>query len=78
MVREHQVDAAGLDVEGGPQVFGGDRSALDVPARPAAAEPGVSGGLALVTRSLATRCRERLLIRLQAIAKAEGPAYGPV
>ena len=28
----------------------------------------------LVTRSLASRCRQRLLIRLQAIAKVEGPA----
>ena len=46
VVREYQVRAAGLDVEGVAQVFGGDRRALDVPAGPAAPEPGVPGRLA--------------------------------
>ena len=46
VVREHQVRTARLHVEGGAQVIGGDRGALDVPAGPAAAEPRVPGGLA--------------------------------
>jgi hypothetical protein len=39
VVREHQVGAADLDVEGRAQVLGGDRRALHVPAGSAAPEP---------------------------------------
>jgi len=46
VVREHQVVTAGLHVEGGAQVVGGDGRALHVPAGPAAAEPRVPGRLA--------------------------------
>ena len=41
VVREYQVRAAGLDVEGVTEVLGGDRRALDVPAGPAAAERAI-------------------------------------
>ena len=46
VVRENQVRAARLDVEGVTQVFSRDRRALDVPAGPAAPEPRVPGRVA--------------------------------
>jgi hypothetical protein len=43
---EDQVDAAAVDVEGGPEVSGRHRRALQVPARPAGAPGGPPGRLA--------------------------------
>ncbi len=46
VVGEHEVFAAGVEVEGGAEEFGGHGGALDVPAGAAFAEGGVPGGLA--------------------------------
>ncbi len=43
MVREHEVFAAGVEVEGVAEVFGGHGGALDVPAGAAGAEGGLPG-----------------------------------
>src|SRR4029453_17873138 len=44
VVREAQVDATAVDVEGGAEVLPGHRRALDVPARSARAERARPGG----------------------------------
>ena len=46
VVREDEVDAAGVDVEARPEVAHAHRRALDVPARPALAEGRRPAGLA--------------------------------
>ena len=46
VVREDQVDAATVDIESGPEVMGGHRRALEVPARPARTPGGPPGRLA--------------------------------
>src|SRR5450759_1415011 len=68
VMREHQVDAAGMDVERLAQVALAHRRALDVPARPAAAKrclPGRAELLVLRLRFL-PECEvaDRLLVVL--------------
>ena len=76
MVREHQVRATRLDVEGAAQVFGGDRRALDVPAGPAAPEPGVPGGLAGPFRPPDQDIERILLAGPVRVAAALGGEFG--
>ena len=76
MVREHQVRAARLDVEGVAQVLGGDRRALDVPAGPAAPEPGVPGRLAGPFRPPDQDVERILLAGAVRVAAALGGEFG--
>ena len=73
VVREDEVDAAGVDVEGRTQVAHAHGRALDVPARPALADRGRPAGLArlgaLPDREVA-HVVLAVLVRLDALADA--------
>src|SRR5690606_9329182 len=66
VVREDQVDAAAVDVERRPQILGGHRRALQVPAGAAGAPRGRPGGLAgllaLPQREVARVALARLVV----------------
>ena len=50
MVREGEIDATAVDINGGPQAFRNHRRTFDVPARPAAAPWAGPAGLVLARR----------------------------
>ena len=80
VVREDQVAPAGLHVESRPEVFDGDRGALHVPARPAAAEARVPGGFARPLRPPDERIERVLLpwpLRVAAALGDRAPSSAP-
>ena len=63
VVREHEVDAAAVDVELHAQQRLGHRRALDVPARPAAAPGRVPGGVLALLPRLPQREVQRIFLQ---------------
>jgi hypothetical protein len=67
VVREHEVDAAAMDVELEPEQRLGHRGALDVPARPAAPPRRVPHGVLALLVRLPEREVERVLLQVRAL-----------
>ena len=76
VVREHQVAAARLHVEGRAEVLGGDRRALHVPAGPPGPEARLPGRLARPLRPPDERVERVLLAWPVRVAAALGGQLG--